>query len=96
MGGYRPVPIRNWKFADEPSLAFAIQFGPYDEPFEYDSYAIFDSDKQKLVIPEDGPCASPPGFTWDWYFELAPERHLNRPGRFSTRHTSLAESPVRA
>ena len=42
-------------------------------PVEYDSYAIFDGDTQKLVVPEDGPCMFPAGFAWDWYCELTTE-----------------------
>jgi hypothetical protein len=72
VAGYRAIPIRNWRITDEPSLAFAIRFGPYDAPIEYDCYAIFDGDTQKLVIPEDAPCSFPPGFTWDWHFEIEP------------------------
>ena len=79
VAGYRPVVIRNWQLTDKPSLAFVVTFGPYGAPIEYDAYAIFDGDKQKMVIPEDGRCRFPPRFGWDWHFELTPDDLLDEP-----------------
>jgi hypothetical protein len=77
VAGYRPVTIRNWKLTDTPSLAFVVRFGPYGAPIEYDRYAILAGDTAKVVVPETSPCRFPPGFGWDWHFELTPDGLLD-------------------
>src|SRR5512139_1755887 len=64
-GGYRRVPIRNWKINGGTAKA-VVPLGGYSAPVAYDRYVIFSGDERIETVMEGSTVQLPAQWRWEW------------------------------